>query len=71
MPGFNNDFDGLEGLCTSIPKHLSKIQNGRRTGRHLDFPVSDQTAVENTRKLTHLTPLYLYNMECYQYWSCT
>ena len=35
-------FGGLEGLCTSIPNilyFLSEIQNGRRTGRHLDFPI--------------------------------
>ena len=35
-------FGGLEGLCTSISNilyFLSEIQNGRRTGRHLDFPI--------------------------------
>ena len=37
-------FGGLEGLSTtcSIPNilyFLSEIQNGRRTGRHLDFPI--------------------------------
>ena len=35
-------FGGLEDLCTSIPNilyFLSEIQNGRRTGRHLYFPI--------------------------------
>ena len=35
-------FGGLEGLSTSISNilyFLSEIQNGRRTGRHLDFPI--------------------------------
>ena len=38
-------FGGLEGLSSSIPNilyFLSEIQNGRRTGPHLDFPILGQ-----------------------------
>ena len=47
-------FGGLEGLCTSIPNilyFLSEIQNGRRTGRHLDFPILGLKCPWNCQKL--------------------
>ena len=60
-------FVGLEGLCTSIQNilyFLPEIENDCRMGRHLDFPILALNALENTRKLTNVTPLYFYNVEC-------
>ena len=60
-------FGRLEGLCTSIANilyFLSEIKMVVVRAPPVFSHFGPKNAIGNTRKLTHFTPLYFYNVEC-------
>ena len=68
-------FGRLEGLSTSIPNilyFLSEIQNGRRTGRHLDFPILGLKCHWKYKKNWHILRCFIFiTWNASNNWSCT